>query len=205
MKLYSGMSPNGLRVGVFMQEKGIDLPVEMFNVTGGETRSDAYLKMNSLGEVPVLELDDGSFLTESVAICRYLEALHPQSPLLGTGPEEQARIEMWNRRMELKIFNCVGDVGLHEFEFFADRVEQVPEYAAAKRREIVKRLEWLDGELSDGRSFIAGDTFSIADITGMAALMVCAFAGIEIPEGLANVKRWEASLKARPSWPQMPG
>ena len=99
VKLYNGMSPNGMRVEIFLQEKCIDLPRQPVDIMRGQTQSDAYRKINSLGEVPALELDDGRILTESVAICRYLEALNPEPALFGKGVEEQAMIEMWNKRL----------------------------------------------------------------------------------------------------------
>lgn len=202
MKLYNSRTPNGARVSIFLQEKGIEIPTTSIDVAGGESRSEAYLAKNSLGEVPALELDDGMILTESVAICRYLETLYPETPLLfGRDPLESATIEMWNRRMELKIQTVAGDIGLHEFDFFKDRVEQNPDYAAAQRRLLHERFVWLDRELSDGRAFVSGDVFTIADITGMVVLMICGFAGFRIPDDLMHVKKWEIALKERPSWP----
>lgn len=205
MKLYNGMAPNGLRVTIFLQEKGISLPTELVDIMGGGTQTADYLEINALGEVPVLELDDGRILTESVAICRYLEGLNPEPALFGVDLEEQAVVEMWNRRVELKIFNVLADIGRNEFELFKGRVEQFPDYAASQRQVLGERFAWLNDEMSDGRQFIAGEHFSIADITGMAALMVCAFSQIEIPAGLAYLKQWEVSIKQRSSWPDMAG
>ena len=201
MKLYNGMSPNGLRAQVFLAEKGLEIDTVPVDILKGETQGDAFKQKNSLGEVPVLELDDGTILTESVAICRYLEALHPEPSLFGRDPLEQARIEMWNRRMEIQIFASIGAVGLHEFSLFKGRVEQFPDYAASQRRRFQDRLAWLDGEMADGRSFIAGDSFSVADITGMAALMVADFAKVNIPDALRSLKQWEGRIRARPTWP----
>lgn len=201
MKLFNGVSPNGARVKVFLAEKGVDLPTVAISLPDGETRTPDFRKINSLGQVPVLELDDGTFLTESVAICRYLEALHPTPSLFGDTPIDQARIEMWNRRIERHIFDVVGDIGLHEIPFFADQIEQMPAYAKSMRRRFTKKLAWLDDEMSDGRPYIVGDTFSVADITGVAALMVCHFIGDSIPDDFKHVKAWENRLRARPSWP----
>ena len=201
MKLYNGMSPNGLRAQVFLAEKGLEIDTLNVDILKGETQGAAFKRKNSLGEVPVLELDDGTILTESIAICRYLEALHPDPSLFGRDPLEQARVEMWNRRMEIQIFATIGAVGLHEFKLFAGRVEQFPDYAASQRRRFQDRLAWLDGEMADGRPFIAGDAFSVADITGMAALMVADFAKEPVPDALESVKRWEETIRARPTWP----
>ena len=203
MQLHTGFSPNGMRVEIFLKEKDLKLPIRSVDVMGGETQSDQFLQINGLGEVPVLELDDGSYLTESIAICRYLEALHPDPNLFGGDPLEQARVEMWNRRMELKLFNTIGDAGLHELEFFKNRIMQFPEYAAARRREFANRLSWLNSDLSDGRSFIAGDRFTVADITGMAMLIICGFIKAELPAQLEYVHSWADSVKNRASWPEM--
>lgn len=202
MKLYNGMAPNGLRVTVFLAEKGIEIPTETTNPLDGATRTDAFLKINPLGEIPALQLDSGEVITESIAICRYLEELHPDKPLFGANKLERARIEMWNRRMELRLFRAIGDVGLHEFEFFKDKIEQMPDYAETQKRAFLKELSWLDESLSDGRSFIAGETFSVADITGAAALMVAQFVQLTNPDELSHVKKWTGEIMSRPSFPK---
>lgn len=204
MKLYNGFSPNGARVSIFIAEKSIDLPVKEINVLRGETRTETFLKMNSLGQVPVLELDDGRCLTESVAICRYLEELHPDPALFGSTPEERAFIEMWTRRMELWLFWMAGNIGLHEMEYFRDKVEQNADYAASCRRGLITRLEWLNDEITDGREFVAGPKFSMADIIGMTTLMIMQIVQIELPSKLTHLKRWEAAVIGRPSFPKFP-
>lgn len=205
MKLYNGMSPNGARVQIFLAEKGIDIPTQNIDLMAGDAEKPAFRAMNSLGQVPVLELDNGKHLTETLAICRYLEHLHPEPNLFGETPEETAFIEMWTRRVELWLFNVAGDVGLHEFEFFKDRVDQNADYAKYCRRNLVKRLEWLDGELADGRAFVAGNRFTIADIIGMTLFLIVGYAQIELPSHITNVLRWQQALMSRPSLPQMPG
>lgn len=200
MKLHNGMSPNGLRVAMFLFEKNINIPVEEVNIMQGDTRKKEFLAMNSLGQVPVLELDDGRFLSESVAICRYLESRFPEHPLFGESPEEQAFIEMWNRRMELWLFATLGSIGEHEIPFFQYRVEQNPEFAASQRKEAINRLSWLDNELSDGRNYIAASGFSVADITGAAILLIAQYIGLEIPANLKNVHRWVANIMGRDSF-----
>lgn len=200
MKLYNGLSPNGFRVAAFMQEKGINLAVEPIDVMKGEARTQAHLARNSLGEIPLLELDDGSFLSESIAICRYLEALYPETPLMGKNPVELAKIEMWNRRMEQQIMGPCSQYGMHVIPFFADKVEQMPEYAETQKRAFTKKMRWLDGELKDGRDYIAGE-FSVADITGMAALMICGFLDdLEVPKDLKYVQRWVSMVTSRRSF-----
>lgn len=199
MKLFDARTPNSMRVHVLMAEKGIDLPRESVDVLNGGTRTPTFLKINSLGELPVLQLDDGSYLAESIAICRYLEALHPEPSLFGTTPEEQARIEMWNRRMELHVFNSIGYAAQHTLPFFADKLEQIPAYADAQVRRAKKLWKWLDGELSDGRPYVAGDRFSVADITGVAALMVSSMMKADIPGDAPHALSWQERVESRPS------
>lgn len=199
MKLYTFKAPNPLRVVIFLAEKGIEVPAQTVDIFAGETREAPFLAINSLGEVPVLELDDGSHLTESLAICRYLEGLHPTPALMGEGPLGTARVDMWTRRIEQRLMGPVGAIGLHTFELFADKIEQNADYADSQRRLLAKRWEWLDGELSDGRSFVCDDQFSVADITGAALLMIAKFAGEEVPDRFANVQRWAGAVMSRPS------
>lgn len=204
MKLYTGFSPNGMRVSAFMQEKGIDIPVHPVDIPAGETRTNEFLRINSRGQVPVLELDDGRFLAESVAICRYLESLYPDRPLFGTSPDQSAFIEMWNRRMELLLFLPAGDIVQHSSEFFRGRIDQSAEIAARRQKELDERLAWLNVEMSDGRAFVAGDEFTVADITAMAMFLLMGFCGLAVPEKLQHVRRWQGAICARPSFPEMP-
>ena len=201
MKLYNGKSPNGMRVEIFIAEKGMKIPTQDVDVMKGQTRQPEHLARNSLGEVPVLELDDGSFLTESIAICRYLEEQNPEPPLFGKTAQQRAFVEMWNRRMEKQLMDPGGTVGLHEMPVFADKIEQMPAYADSQRRMLVKKLEWLDTEFADGRPYAAGSDFSVADITGMAMLMICQVINHEISSELEHVNRWATNLQARSSWP----
>jgi glutathione S-transferase len=199
MKLYTTQAPSPYRVKVFISEKGIVLPTEEVSLQEGGTRQPAFLQKNSLAEVPVLELDDGSYLTESLAICRYLEALYPAPPLMGDTPLQVARVEMWTRRMEMYILAPVADIARHSFEFFATKFEQVPEYAQTQKRLLNKRLQWLDESLSDGRTYVCDDEFSVADITGMATLQILGFAGIDIPAQYQHANRWADAVRSRPS------
>ena len=200
MKLYNAAAPSPRRVRIFLAEKRIEIPREDLDLFQGASRTPEFLAKNSLGGTPVLELDDGTILTESVAICRYLESLHPEPPLMGADALETAKIEMWDRRMEIEIFATLGTIAQHSFEFFADRIEQFPDFAEAQKRMAVKKWQWLDGEMADGRPYIAGDRFSIADITGMTALMIGEFVGVEIPAGLERVNNWNDSVRSRDSW-----
>lgn len=200
MKLYVAPGPNSYRVRIFMAEKGISLPLTELDYAKREHKSEEFLKLNSLGQVPVLVLDDGTVITESVAICRYLEAVHPMPPLFGSDPASKGQIDMWNRRMENEVFGTIGNVTLHTNEFFKERVIQVPAFAEAQRQMIPGKWAWLDREMSDGRPFLAGDQFSIADISGMVTLWLSEVFSYEVPADLANVQRWNERLRQRPSW-----
>ena len=201
MKLYTTHpAPNPFRVRVFLKEKGIEIPLEPVDIMNGETREAGFLAKNSLGELPVLELDDGTLLTESIAICRFLEAENPDRPLMGSSPIETAKIDMWTRRMEQQIMAPMSEIGRHTFPLFADTIEQIPEYAETQKRLILKRWAWLDSELSDGRTYVCDDKFSVADITGMAALMISDFSDQEIPEDYIHARRWEAAVRAHEAW-----
>jgi glutathione S-transferase len=200
MKLYSAPGPNSYRVRIFMAEKGIELPIVPIDYGTREHKSPEFLKLNSLGQVPVLQLDDGDVVTESVAICRLLEALHPSPALFGTDARSKGKVEMWSRRMEQEVFGTIGNVALHTDEFFKERLTQVPEFAAAQRQAIPSKWAWLDREMSDGRPYLAGDEFSMADIIGMTTLWLCEVFDYEVPAGLSHVQRWNKSLRERPSW-----
>lgn len=200
MKLYNGPTPNPRRVRIFLAEKGLDVPRVDLDLRAGENRTPEFLKLNSLGQVPVLELEDGGVITESMAICRYIEELYPEPPLFGSDPRERARIEMWNGRMAFQVFSPIANVAWHTLPFFASRRVQVAAFAEAERQVVPKKWAWLDAELADGRPFVAGDSFSVADITGMATLLLGDLLKIEIPATLTNVHRWDERVRARPSW-----
>ncbi len=200
MKLYVVPGPNSYRVRIFMAEKGIRLPLVELDYSRREHKSPEFLKLNSLGQVPVLVLDDGTVITESVAICRYLEAIHPTPPLFGSDAASMGLIDMWNRRMENEVFATIGNVVLHTNEFFKERLIQVPEFAEAQRTMVPGKWAWLDREMSDGRPYVAGDQFSIADISGMVTLWLSDVFSFEVPADLAHVRRWSERLRQRPSW-----
>src|SRR5262245_50727625 len=136
MKLYQGIGPNSFRVRIFMTEKGIELPRVQVDLIKGEHRSREFRELNSLAQIPVLMLDDGTVTTESVAICRYLEEIHPEPPLFGTDAADRAKIEMWNRPAELEIFGTVGSVPLHTEPLFKERLVQFPAFAETQRQAV---------------------------------------------------------------------
>jgi glutathione S-transferase len=172
------------------------LPVDM---AAFGHRSSEIASRNPLQRLPVLELDDGTILTESVAICRYFEELHPEPALFGRSALEKARVEMWNRRMELNFFSAVAHAFRHIHPAMKDwEVPQIAEWGEANKPKALEFLRLMDNELS-GREFAAGDAFSIADITGLVALDFMKPARLSVPEELVHVRRWHAALAARPS------
>ena len=172
MKLYSLKSaPNPRRVRIFLAEKRISLPIEEIeDVETGLHRAPEFRAKNSLAQLPVLELDDGTTLTESVAICRYFEETVPEPPLFGRSTIERAQVEMWNRRMEIELLLPTIDVFVHTHSFWAGKREQMPDWGARQKAHLVERMRWLDGELKD-RQFIGVDRYNIADITAQVALL----------------------------------
>lgn len=200
MKLYDGgRAPNPRRTRIFLAEKGIKVPLEQVDLGALQQKTDAFRAVNPLMRVPALVLDDGTVITESIAICRYFEAVQPDPPLFGRGALEIARIEMWNRRLELHLFAAVSHVFRNAHPAMKEmEVPQVPAWADANRPRIAEFLAVLDRDLGD-RPFVAGDTISVADITGLVALDFMKPAKLPVPDELANVKRWHAALAARPS------
>ena len=200
MKLYDGgRAPNPRRVTVFLAEKGIE--VEKVPVDMGQLghKSEEVTKLNPLQRLPVLVLDDGTAISESVAICRYFEELHPEPPLMGTDAKDKAIVEMWNRRMELIFLSAVANAFRHTHPAMKEwEVPQLAEWGEINRPKALAFLEMLDKELAD-REFIAGDRYTIADITGMIGMDFMKPARIERPEHLTNVMRWYQAVSSRPS------
>ena len=199
MKLYdSKLAPNPRRVRIFLAEKGISVPTEQVDIARAENRQPPFLAKNPMGGLPVLELDDGTYLSESVAICRYFEGLQPDPPLMGVDARDRAFVEMWNRRMELELFAPIAQTFRNTHEFFKGRIEQVPAWAEVCRRVAEKRMEWLDSELAR-REFVAGDRYTIADITALAGLDFGRITNIRIAPEQKNLQRWHEKVSARPS------
>jgi len=200
MKLYDGgRAPNPRRVRVFLAEKGIKIPTEQVDLGAMAHRSTAYTAVNPLQRVPALELDDGTIITESIAICRYFELLHPQPVLFGRDPKDIAIVEMWQRRVELHLLFPISQVlrSLHP-AMAQMEVPQVPAWGEANKPRVMEFLKLLDEELGKHR-YIAGDNYTVADITGLIAVDFMKPAKLAVPDNLANVKRWYAEVSARPS------
>jgi glutathione S-transferase len=199
MKLYdSATAPNPRRVRIFLAEKGIAVPLEQVDIGKAVNRQPPFLQKNPLGGLPVLELEDGTCLAESVAICRYFEELQPDPPLMGTFALDRALVEMWQRRMELELFRNVTGCFQNTHQFFAGRIPQVPEYGEVCRKAARARLGWLDGELAS-RPFVAGERYTIADITALCAIDFGRVSDIRIQPEQKNLARWHEAVSSRPS------
>lgn len=207
MKLHDfAPAPNGQRVRVFMAEKGLEIPVVEVKVRDDAMFEEPYRSMNPFAVVPFLELDDGTCIGESVSICRYLEELHPAPSLMGRDPRERALVDMWSRRVELDGYLPAIHALRNADPAFRGRVVpgtrndlvQYPEIVERGRDMLMILLERLDAQLS-GNRFLAGETFSIADITGYFLIRVADRAGFPIPGDRPGVKRWHEDVAARPS------
>ncbi|WP_420100818.1 glutathione S-transferase family protein [Bosea sp. (in: a-proteobacteria)] len=201
MKLYDGgRAPNPRRVRIFFAEKGIDLPeLVPIDITAKEHKSEAFTRLNPAQRLPVLVLDDGTALAETMAICRYLESLHPQPALFGQDAKAQALIEMWNRRVELGLFAAVAAIFRHGHPSMAELEDQVPEWAQANRDSLDDHLWLLELQLASN-PFLCGETFSVADITAAIAIDFMKPARVQLPEDFVHIRRWHGEIAARPSW-----
>ena len=192
-------SPNARRVRIFIAEKGLEIPIVPVNMMTGENQTEDYLAKNSLGKMPLLELDDGTCIAESAAICRYLEEMNPNPPLMGRNPLEKALVEMWHRRMELEFLIPMITIFLHTGEMWKDRVTQIPQVAETGILNVKERMEWLDREL-DGKEFITGEDYTVADIAAQCAfVMGKAALGLRIAEDQLNLSNWFTRVSSRPT------
>jgi len=200
MKLYDGgRAPNPRRVKIYLAEKGLSVPLEQVDLGKLAQKSPAYTAINPVQRVPALQLDDGTIITESIAICRYFEALHPEPPLFGRGAKDSAMVEMWERRVEFHLLGPISHVFRNSHPAMKEmEVPQVPAWAEANKPRIQEFLALLDGELKD-RQFVTGDTLTVADITGLVAVDFMKPAKLAVPDELKNLKRWHAEVSARPS------
>ena len=200
MKLYEfGRAPNPRRVRIFLHEKGISVPSVPVDLGRLEHKGDAFTALNPMRRLPLLELDDGTRIAESIAICRYFEEVQPDPPLFGEGPTGRATVEMWQRHLEFELLAPIAHVFRHAHPAMAAmEVPQIPSWSEANKPRVAETLAVLDRHLAD-RPFVGGDVFTVADITGLVALDFMKPARLTVPDDLANVRRWHAALAARPS------
>ena len=201
MKLYNAPmpAPNPRRVRIFLAEKGVSVPLVDVAIMKREHKSPEHMARNSLGQLPTLELDDGTMISETVAICRYLDSLYPEPPMFGRTAIEQAMVDMWVRRIEFSVMTPVGMFWRHAHPFTAAVVvPQYKEFGESNRAHYERALGWLDGELV-GKSFVAGESYTVADICLLSTVDFAAWIGLGIPDGLGNVRGWHERVSARPS------
>ena len=199
MKLYDlKASPNARRVRIFIAEKGVEIPSEDIDLSTGYNKSPEYLGKNILGRMPLLELDDGTCISESHAICRYLEEEYPTPPLMGSTPVERAIVEMWNRRMELELLNPLISIFTHTHPMWKDLRTQVPDWATVCSSHATETLNWMETEL-EGREFLATNDYTIADITAQCAILMGKAVGVRVPETHTNLTAWWGRVTSRPT------
>ena len=200
MKLYDGgRAPNPRRVRIYLAEKGLSVPLVSVDLGKLEHKQSAFSALNPLQQVPALELDDGTVIAESLAIYRYFEETHPEPPLFGVGALEKAKVEMWQRRLEFELYAAVRAVFRHLHPGMAQfEVPQVAAWGEANKPRALEFLRVLDRHLAKSR-YLAGERYSVADITGLVAVDLMKPAKLTIPEDLEHVRRWHGEIAARPS------
>ena len=206
MKLYDcQMAPNPRRVRVFLAEKGVDILKTEVSIIEGENLKPEYLAVNPRGLLPTLELDDGNRIDETIAICRYIEETQPEPNLMGRDALEKAQIESWQRHMEFDGLNPTGEMFRNSFDAFKNRglpglenVQAIPDLAARGKAGVERFYERLEQRLSQS-NYIAGERYTVADITALCVVDFAGFAKMGIPEANTNTKRWHADVSSRPS------
>jgi len=200
MKFYDSVGPNPRIVRMFMAEKGTDIPKQTVDLRGGENRQEAHLKRNPMGQMPTLELDDGSYLAEITAICEYLEEKNPKPAMIGSTAEERAECRMWTRRVDLNI--CEPLANGYRFgealKFFEKRIPVAPEASPGLKKVAASRLQWLNGQM-EGKQFLCGKRFTLADIFLFGWLEFGNQVGQPLDPANANIAAWMGRVGARPS------
>ncbi|HEY9218375.1 MAG TPA: glutathione S-transferase family protein [Phenylobacterium sp.] len=191
-------APNPRRVRIFLAEKGIDLPETPVDMMKREHKSPEHRARNSLGQVPTLELDDGTTISETVSICRYFEEIHPEPPLFGRTPVEKAQVDMWIRRCEFVVMSPVGNYWRHAHPRTAALLTQFKDFGESNVDTYVGALKWLDRELAE-RQFVAGDAYTMADICLLTTVDFAKWIGLPATDEYANVKAWHDRVSGRPS------
>jgi glutathione S-transferase len=200
MKLYDSVGPNPHLVRMFMAEKGITMPAQTVDLRGGENRQPEHLTRNPHGQMPTLELDDGSYLSEIIPICEYLEEKHPKPPMIGNTPEERAECRMWTRRVDLNICEPLANGFRYSegLKMFQSRVVCVPEAASGLKKIAADRIKWLDGQMG-AKEFLCGSRFTLADMWLYCLLDFGGKVGQPLDPANTNISAWFARVGARPS------
>ncbi|MBA3502348.1 MAG: glutathione S-transferase family protein [Myxococcota bacterium] len=200
MLLYHDLrAPNPRRVRIFLAEKGVPYDTIEVSIAAQAHQTPEFRKKNPIALLPVLELADGKVLRESMAICRFLEELHPEPNMFGADSWERAQVEQWNRHAELELLYPIAQVFRNTHKFWIGRIKQSPEFADIMRELVASRFEWLDGELAS-RAFIAGERYSVADITALCAIDFGKVSDIRIDSAkYPNLAAWHQRVSDRPS------
>ncbi|RAK58972.1 glutathione S-transferase [Phenylobacterium hankyongense] len=199
MKLYTSIGPNPRTVTLFIAEKGLQIPTVEVDLRGGENRREPFLKINPAGQLPALELNDGARITEIIAICEYLEELHPSPPLIGSTPQERAAARMWARRVDLKVCEPMAN-GFRYAEglpLFQGRMRCLPEAAPGLKAIARDGLEWLEEQFQG--PWIAGERYTLADILLFSFLEFGAVVGQPLDPSFEKLTAWFGRVKARPT------
>ena len=192
-------APNPRRVRIFLAEKGVRVPVAPVSIMAGEHKASDYLAVNPYGQTPSLALDNGAVLTESVAICRYIEELHPEPALFGQGALNRAQVDMWTRRVELRLMNPLSMVWAHTHPFTARVVKpQYTEFGESQKPRVVAAMKEFDHAL-EGREWLDGERYTIADIVLLTTIDFADFVGMTMPDDLPSLRAWHERATARPS------
>ncbi len=201
MKLYNSVGPNPRIVRMFMAEKGIEIPKQTVDLRKGENREADHLKRNPHGQMPTLELDDGHYLSEVTAICEYLEEKNPKPAMIGDTPEQRAECRMWTRRVDLNIAEPLAN-GYRfgeALKFFEKRITCVPEASPGLKMIAANRLQWLNGQMADGREYLCGKRFTLADILLYCIIDFGNQVGQPLDAANSNIVAWMARVAERPS------
>lgn len=199
MKIYdTKTAPSPRRVRIFLAEKNIPMEYVQVDLQKGENISPKMRAKNPVGKIPVLELDDGTCISEGASICLYFEELYPEINLLGKDPLEKATIDMWHRQVELYFFGQVGMCFQHTTGYFKDRMTPVKEYGEVAGKNAAGFLNVLEKRLGESE-YIAAKRFTIADITAMCTVDFARVVDIKITDKYPNLQRWYAAVSSRAS------
>lgn len=192
-------APNPRRVRIYLAEKGLTVPMQSLSIMAGEHKGADFVAKYPAGQLPVLELDDGRMIGETIAICRYFEALHSEPPLFGIDPASMAEVEMWTRRVELTYGAAIRNIWIHTHPLTARVVkQQYTEFGESNRPLAYAAMMMFDAALRK-TAFLAGDAFSMADIALLSTMDFGLFIGVPIPEEADALKAWHERISARPS------
>lgn len=191
-------APNPRRVRIFLAEKGVDLPETTVDMRKREHKSPEFRAKNSMGQLPALELDDGTCISETVAICRYFEETHPEPPMFGRTPVEKALVDQWIRRVEFAVMMPVGNFWRHAHPFTAALLTQFKDFGESNKETYRGAQKYVDRELA-GREFLVGDSYTMADICLLSTVDFADWIGLPVEDEFANLKAWRERVKARPS------